>query len=117
MVSARFPESAEARHQLTMRLHIETTLKRDRVVCVMTTGQEWQFRPYKYTEPKELFHHVKGIYPKWTNDPPNPKLATWNVSELRIDPVKRHIDKSTVSDFWRGLENWTAVHKQGVVEF
>lgn len=30
---------------------------RDRVVCVMTTGQEWQFRPYKWPEPKELFHH------------------------------------------------------------
>lgn len=29
----------------------------DRVVCVMTTGQEWQFRPYKWQEPKELFHH------------------------------------------------------------
>jgi parafibromin len=29
----------------------------DRVVCVMTTGQEWQFRPYKWAEPKELFHH------------------------------------------------------------
>lgn len=29
----------------------------DRVVCVMTTGQEWQFKPYKWKEPKELFHH------------------------------------------------------------
>lgn len=29
----------------------------DRVVCVMTTGQAWQFRPYKWTEPKTLFHH------------------------------------------------------------
>lgn len=29
----------------------------DRVVCVMTTGQAWQFRPYKWSEPKTLFHH------------------------------------------------------------
>jgi parafibromin len=29
----------------------------DRVVCVFTTGQEWQFAPYKWPEPKELFHH------------------------------------------------------------
>merc|ERR1712093_462838 len=89
----------------------------DRVVCVMTTGQEWQFRPYKWTKPKELFHHVKGIYVKWTNDPPNPKIATWNVSELKIDPMKRHLDKSTVSDFWRNLEYWTAQHKSGAVDF
>ena len=26
-----------------------------RVVCVMTTGQAWQFRPYKWIEPGQLF--------------------------------------------------------------
>ena len=36
---------------------LATSTHRDRVVCVMTTGQEWQFRPYKWTEPKELFHN------------------------------------------------------------
>jgi parafibromin len=29
----------------------------DRVVCVVTTGQAWQFRPYKWSEPRSLFHH------------------------------------------------------------
>lgn len=29
----------------------------DRVVCVMTTGQAWQFRPYKWSDPRVLFHH------------------------------------------------------------
>ena len=36
----------------------------DRVVCVMTTGQEWQFKSYKWKDPKQLFHHgvlIKGI--------------------------------------------------------
>ena len=32
----------------------------DRVVCVMTTGQAWQFKPYKWNDPKVLFHH--GTY-------------------------------------------------------
>ena len=27
------------------------------MVCVMTTGQAWQFRPYKWSEPKQLFHN------------------------------------------------------------
>lgn len=94
-----------------------TIIHRDRVVCVITTGQEWQFRPYKWTEPKELFHHVKGIHFRFTNEPPNSKIANWNVAELKIDPVKRYIDKSTVSDFWRILEGWTAMHKSGVVDF
>lgn len=60
---------------------------------------------------------VKGIYLKLTNDPPNPKIANWNVTELRIDPVKRHIDKSAVNDFWRIVEAWTGTHKQGIVDF
>ena len=29
----------------------------DRVVCVLTTGQAWQFKPYKWSEPKTLFNH------------------------------------------------------------
>lgn len=29
----------------------------ERVVCVMTTGQAWQFRPYKWSDPRTLFHH------------------------------------------------------------
>lgn len=32
----------------------------DRVVCVFTTGQEWQFKAYKWKQPKELFHHGKS---------------------------------------------------------
>ncbi|KAG5637917.1 hypothetical protein H0H81_002678 [Sphagnurus paluster] len=73
----------------------------DRVVCVMTTGQAWQFRPYKWNEPIQLFHHgmihishmcerelmlftVKGIYVTWSNDPPNTKIKDWNVMELKV---------------------------------
>ncbi|KAG6829222.1 hypothetical protein H0H87_012207 [Tephrocybe sp. NHM501043] len=55
----------------------------DRVVCVMTTGQAWQFRPYKWSEPIQLFHHVKGVYVSWANDPPNTKIKDWNVMELK----------------------------------
>jgi parafibromin len=67
----------------------------------MTTGQAWQFRPYKWNEPRQLFHHgtfstawrfiyvdffliVKGIYVTWSNDPPNPKIKDWNVTELKV---------------------------------
>ena len=73
----------------------------DRVVCVMTTGQAWQFKPYKWSDPKILFQHgkivplsvvatsanqvlVKGIYLSLTSDPPNPKISDWNVTELKV---------------------------------
>jgi len=87
----------------------------DRVVCVLTTGQVWQFRPYKWSEPRVLFHHVKGIYVAWANDPPNPKVKDWNVTELKIDPHRRHVDKSTVAYFWKTLDTWTAAHKPALV--
>ncbi|KAI0713730.1 RNA pol II accessory factor, Cdc73 family-domain-containing protein [Earliella scabrosa] len=88
----------------------------DRVVCVMTTGQAWQFGPYKWTEPKTLFHHVKGIYFSWTSDPPNPKIKDWNVTELKIDPHRRHVDKSVVAHFWRILDQWTSTNKPSLVQ-
>ncbi|KAF5324726.1 hypothetical protein D9611_004398 [Ephemerocybe angulata] len=83
----------------------------DRVVCVMTTGQQWQFRPYKWSEPRILFHHVKGIYVSWTHDPPNPKIKDWNVTELKIDPHRRHVDKMIVASFWKTLDTWIQSNK------
>ncbi|KZV68090.1 RNA polymerase II accessory factor [Peniophora sp. CONT] len=87
----------------------------DRVVCVLTTGQGWQFRPYKWSEPRTLFHHVKGVYVAWANDPPNPRIQDWNVTELKIDPHRRHVDKSTVAHFWKMLDDWTTQHKPGLM--
>ncbi|CAA7260948.1 unnamed protein product [Cyclocybe aegerita] len=83
----------------------------DRVVCVMTTGQAWQFRPYKWNEPRQLFHNVKGIYVSWSNDPPNVKIKDWNVTELKIDPHRRHVDKSVVAHFWKLLDTWIQTNK------
>ncbi|TFK65330.1 RNA polymerase II-associated protein [Pluteus cervinus] len=87
----------------------------DRVVCVMTTGQAWQFKPYKWSEPRELFHHVKGFYVSWTTDPPNTKIKDWNVTELKIDKTRRHVDKSTVAHFWKMLDSWIMQHKPSLM--
>lgn len=27
------------------------------MLCVFTTGQAWQFKSYKWTDPRELFKH------------------------------------------------------------
>jgi parafibromin len=127
----------------------------DRVVCVMTTGQEWQFKNYKWKDPKQLFHNgkwmfflsfywsfmclclccshvwvcgfvVKGMYFSWVNDPQNPKIKDWNVTELKvcvripvsivsysnqIDAHRRHVDKSVVAHFWKAIDSWTLANK------
>ncbi|KLO15250.1 RNA polymerase II-associated protein [Schizopora paradoxa] len=88
----------------------------DRVVCVLTTGQAWQFKPYKWTEPRTLFHHVKGFYVSWANDPPNPKIKDWNVTELKIDQNRRHVDKSVLANFWKTLDTWTLANKPWLIK-
>ncbi|KIY44068.1 CDC73-domain-containing protein [Fistulina hepatica ATCC 64428] len=83
----------------------------DRVVCVITTGQLWQLKPYKWKQPTELFRHVKGFHLSWSNDPPKPAIKDWNVTDLKIDPLKRHIDKSVVAHFWKLLDSWMLTNK------
>ncbi|KAF8893270.1 RNA polymerase II-associated protein [Mucidula mucida] len=87
----------------------------ERVVCVMTTGQAWQFKPYRWSEPRILFHHVKGIYFSWSSDPPNAKIKDWNVSELKIDQNRRHVDKAVVASFWKVLDTWMMANKPGLM--
>ncbi|TCD66405.1 accessory factor associated with RNA polymerase II [Steccherinum ochraceum] len=88
----------------------------DRVVCVMTTGQAWQFKPYKWNDPKVLFHHVKGIYVSLSTDPSNGKIQDWNVTELKIDPHRRHVDRAVVAHFWKILDTWTMANKPWLVK-
>lgn len=78
---------------------------RDRVVAVFTTGQLWQFKQYKWHDPKELFRHgkslpqmifdctfievkiclaVRGVYMHYTNDPINPLVQDWKVHAFGV---------------------------------
>ena len=65
----------------------------------------------------------------WSNDPPNTRIKDWNVSEMKvcpdmlpyyssytpvivkIDPHRRHVDKSVVAHFWKMLDTWTMTNK------
>ncbi|WWC95492.1 hypothetical protein V866_002356 [Kwoniella sp. B9012] len=76
----------------------------DRVICVVTTGQAWQFKPYKWQDPRILFRNVKGVYFQWHNEPVNATVKDWNVTEMRIDRNKRHTDRQVVADLWRILD-------------
>jgi parafibromin len=58
---------------------------------------------------------VKGVYVSWANDPPNTKTKDWNVTELRIDQYRRHVDKSTVAAFWKTLDTWMSNNKPALM--
>lgn len=72
-----------------------------RVVAIFTTGQTWQFKSYKYTNPAELFAHYPGIYVGWQGeDPPE------NVGNLGRGVLTAKVDKWTGSEKgrWRDRE-------------
>ncbi|WOO77591.1 Cell division control protein 73 [Vanrija pseudolonga] len=77
----------------------------DRVICVVTTGQAWQFKPYKWMDPKVLFRNVNGAYFQWHNEATNPTIKDWNVTDFKIDKFKRHTDRQVVAKFWNLLDS------------
>lgn len=79
-----------------------------RVVCVITTGQRWQFRGYRWEEGRELFRNVFGVYPRYSNQAKDAGIKDWNVLDLQIDPSRRHLDSQLQSFFWRQMEAWIA---------
>ncbi|GJJ70508.1 parafibromin [Entomortierella parvispora] len=83
----------------------------DRVVCVFTTGAEWQFKKWKWQKPLELFAHVKGFYCKWADEQPKDTIKTWNVEMLSLNRHRRHADRATVTEFWDSLQSWCLANK------
>ena len=78
----------------------------NRVIAVFTTGQLWQFKNYRWTDPRDLFRNAMGVYARWNNDTPSAQLRDWSVTELQIDRTKRHTDKQLAAFFWRTLDGW-----------
>ncbi|KAF9544108.1 accessory factor associated with RNA polymerase II [Mortierella hygrophila] len=83
----------------------------DRVVCVFTTGAEWQFKKFKWQKPVELFAQVKGFYTKWTDEQPKETIKTWNVEILSLNRHRRHADRAVVTEFWDKLQGWCLANK------
>ena len=86
-----------------------------RVVVVFTTGQTWQFKNYYWSEPRELFRHVMGVYARWNNEPKNANVQDWPITELIIDRSKRHTDRQVISHFWRSVDSFVSRRKSHLV--
>ncbi len=80
----------------------------DRVICVFTTGQQWQFKTYQHSEPRVLFHHVKGFLVQYADEPEHAALRDWNVQGIKIERNRRHQDRVIVASLWDSLERWIA---------
>ncbi|EMC93692.1 hypothetical protein BAUCODRAFT_253495 [Baudoinia panamericana UAMH 10762] len=79
----------------------------DRLVAVFTTGQTWQFKNYKWTQPAELFSHALGIYVGWKGELVPESVKGWGrgVMVVGIDKGgQRWRDREVVEEVWRGIE-------------
>ena len=84
-----------------------------RVVAVFTTGQTWQFKSYKWTQPPELFSHALGIYVGWRGESIPEAVKGWgrSVMTAQVDKwtphqgaVGRWRDREEVEKIWNAIE-------------
>lgn len=88
----------------------------NRVVAVFTTGQTWQFKSYKWSNPAELFKHVQGVFLGWRGEQPpeavrsfGHKVLTCSIEKWR-DPgapgaeQSRWRDREVVESIWKAVE-------------
>lgn len=88
----------------------------NRVVAVFTTGQTWQFKNYRWSQPGELFKHVLGVYVGWRGDAVPDAVRAWghrvmscSVEKWREGPgagtdTSRWRDREVVEAIWKAVE-------------
>ncbi|KAJ5363071.1 RNA polymerase II accessory factor Cdc73 [Penicillium brevicompactum] len=87
----------------------------NRLVAVFTTGQTWQFKPYKWSSPPELFKHATGVYVGWRGEEVPSQVKGWgrgvdNFAVERWDEKNgiqgggRWRDREVVEGIWAAIE-------------
>ncbi|KAI5199591.1 CDC73-domain-containing protein [Aureobasidium subglaciale] len=84
----------------------------NRVVAVFTTGQAWQFKGYKWSQPAELFNHSLGVYVGWRNELIPDTIKGWGRGVLNVG-IDAYRDGQTAQQRWRDRETveeiWSAI--------
>ncbi|KAB2102463.1 hypothetical protein AG0111_0g9108 [Alternaria gaisen] len=82
-----------------------------RVVAIFTTGQLWQFKSYKYTQPAELFANYPGIFVGWSSEEPPETVKQLGRGVLPVGVDKwtgsekgRWRDREVVERIWGRIE-------------
>lgn len=78
----------------------------NRVVAVFTTGQAWQFKNYKWSNPSDLFRHVQGVYVGWRGEVLPPGVRDWGhrVLSCAVDKWTEPVVPGTETHRWRDRE-------------
>ncbi|PNP47368.1 hypothetical protein TGAMA5MH_01185 [Trichoderma gamsii] len=86
----------------------------NRIVAVFTTGQTWQFKNYKWSNPNELFKHTMGVFVGWRGEQAPDNIRGWGhrVTTTSVDRwrgeddvASRFRDKEVVEYIWKSIES------------
>ncbi|AET40868.1 Cdc73p Ecym_7010 [Eremothecium cymbalariae DBVPG len=76
----------------------------NRVVAIFTTGHEWQFKNYQWSNPTDLFQRCKGYYFHFAGDVIPKHVDQWNVQKVELEKNKRFKDLEVLRFFWNTME-------------
>lgn len=76
------------------------------MVAVFTTGQQWQFKSYKWSNPQELFSKVAGFYVGWDGEAWPEGVKKWGnyLRVLEVERDRRFRDREVCEKFWETIE-------------
>lgn len=59
----------------------------DRVVAVFVSGQLWQFRGWKYSDPTSLLSKVRGFHLMHDGSPIDANIQSWNCKIIKVNDL------------------------------
>ncbi|MCJ1397328.1 accessory factor associated with RNA polymerase II [Xylographa trunciseda] len=95
----------------------------ERVIAVFTTGQTWQFKSYKWSNPGDLFGRVLGVYLGWRGEEVPETVRGWGRGVVNVGVDKwiegrkgegRWRDREVVESIWGQIEGWMKGRGWGV---
>lgn len=84
------------------------------IAAVFTTGQQWQFKSYKWQSPPDLFSHALGVYVGWRGEDIPSTVRSWGRGVMTAQIDKYHPNQGLQAR-WRDREVveriWTAIEE------
>lgn len=80
----------------------------DRVVAVVLSGQEWQFKNWPINDKgtQELFRRIQGFYFHYDDVSTTGNIEAWAVKKLSLSRSRRHTDGQVLVQFWNTLDTF-----------
>ena len=82
------------------------------VVAIFATGQLWQFKGWKWEDPRPLFANILGVHLNMDDVSLSENILQWNCKVLKINRTKRHSDAIAMNKFWGYVDSFVALHRQ-----